>query len=688
MRLVPTIRLSGDDGGILVGAAVALVAFSMLGLVLLDVGQWFQHRRHLQVRADAAALAGAQLFNECFDTAAFTTAQAKTDIENAALKYSGMASGDYNTGWQKGVSSPEAIAFQSNTYPASGSSGDGGLGGECAQLMLDVKMTQSGLPKILSLSPLATAHAWARVELQQVLASRPSFPLAIPNFDTSKVGVTFVDENTGLELQGCTGAVVAGTTCTYAFPGPSTAITAPDGEGLTQWTLPSAGVNLPKPSAGGDLIGVRLSVGSQVGSCAQASGSATYACIELGTTNGVVGIRDYPTPASPTYPQLYQVYPSETCSPDASPFFSEVTGVTSCSATVQARVDFGATPSNVGANLTATFPDGTSIRLTAVNPNAQGGLWQGTGTIPVGDAATQSEYPVTLSWTSTKKINNSKSGTFGVVQRFTSGDDTDDGPVKMVSLSDPSVTSPYSYAYATSGSNVHSIGVTVALANAGITNKLTFLREPKSGSSTSWIQCYVPPGTPNPSPYNPELGNPGIQDGMQYGCSFTYAINQALTCPDAGGAQPIPADCVPNKPSSDEGNAIRTALNARFGCGTSSPFLNNWPNYTKPGDPRAVTMITTTYNAYANGGKSNGSQPYPVTGFADFYITGFSGDNCPTRTSSQPPTPGLDDPPPSNNKNAGYILGYFIQYAKPGDIPSGRKCQLNSQQQCTAALTR
>ena len=34
---------------------------------VVDVGNWFEHKRHLQMQADAAALAGAQEFGACPD---------------------------------------------------------------------------------------------------------------------------------------------------------------------------------------------------------------------------------------------------------------------------------------------------------------------------------------------------------------------------------------------------------------------------------------------------------------------------------------------------------------------------------------------------------------------------------------------------------------------------------------------
>src|SRR5690242_1633257 len=60
----------------------------VLGTVVVDVGNWFIHRRHLQTQVDAAALAAAGSFNGCF----LTQATANTNIANTALLYAGDTS--------------------------------------------------------------------------------------------------------------------------------------------------------------------------------------------------------------------------------------------------------------------------------------------------------------------------------------------------------------------------------------------------------------------------------------------------------------------------------------------------------------------------------------------------------------------------------------------------------------------
>jgi hypothetical protein len=100
-----------------------------------------------------------------------------------------------------------------------------------------------------------------------------------------------------------------------------------------------------------------------------------------------------------------------------------------------------------------------------------------------------------------------------------------------------------------------------------------------------------------------------------------------------------------------------------------------------------VTLVITSYNAYSNGGKGNGKDDYPVTGFGAFYITGFDGSDCKKKTGSNSDPLG-EEPPPPGASGSGDVWGYFIEYTRQGDIPSGEQCEANALAQCIAVLTR
>jgi uncharacterized membrane protein len=57
-----------EDGGVLVMVALWLPVMILFVILVVDVGSWFEHKRHLQTQADAAALAAAGDFRiPCVD---------------------------------------------------------------------------------------------------------------------------------------------------------------------------------------------------------------------------------------------------------------------------------------------------------------------------------------------------------------------------------------------------------------------------------------------------------------------------------------------------------------------------------------------------------------------------------------------------------------------------------------------
>src|SRR4029450_7976223 len=97
-----------DDGGVIVLTALLLPFAILLVSLSVDIGNWWVHKRHLQLQADAAALAGGALLGNCFS--APTTAN--TAITNEATRFGGGAGSSYNEqvgGTQKGTVS---LAFQ------------------------------------------------------------------------------------------------------------------------------------------------------------------------------------------------------------------------------------------------------------------------------------------------------------------------------------------------------------------------------------------------------------------------------------------------------------------------------------------------------------------------------------------------------------------------------------------------
>src|SRR5690242_3563693 len=77
------VRVADADGQVMIMAVGAFVMMLALAVLVVDVGNWFVHHRHLQTQVDAAALAGGQAW-------AFPcNANVDSAIETEARKYVG-----------------------------------------------------------------------------------------------------------------------------------------------------------------------------------------------------------------------------------------------------------------------------------------------------------------------------------------------------------------------------------------------------------------------------------------------------------------------------------------------------------------------------------------------------------------------------------------------------------------------
>ncbi len=657
----------------IVVAGIIVVSLAMLSGVVLQVGDWLQHRRSAQVRADAGAFAGGQLLGQCLDTSKFTAGQAVTNIHEMAKHFSGYSSAvpgaPFNP--QFGGGSVTQPTFASN---------------ECSNLTLDVSLTDSNIPALMSFFPRTTIHSFARVQLQAIQIFKGSFPLAIPEVEPKFVAATFVDEAGG-ELSGC-GATgrVTGTNCTYLLAKGAT------GNNLTPWTV-TASPNLPAVSATlGKRIGVRIGMGAQPGTCAGTGGNDNWACFDASTNSqGALMLRDYAAgsggAAQPAAPILRSVSPSNSCAPGfapqfgTSPFVSDAGGATTCSVGASARVDFGTGATNptlakasggVKAKVTATI-NGSTITLSPAAGSYDAAtttwLWtpsSGSATVPVSDAGSTSAYPITMSWqeqdgteagnTCTTAGSNKCKGNFdggAAVGRITSATSNDEGPIKLMSVTQGGVAA-YSL---TPGTKTVNLEIRIQ-SSLGVTNPpvLQALRLTSNGGGrTTAVECDGP-------------GNAAFDNSIINGCQTPYQINSSQICPDP--APPAgPADCVPTK-QGNLGVTVTKALDKRFG---NSCLPNNWPDYTKTGDLRVVVMMLTDFSALNGAGKTQ----VPVVNFAAFYMIGWTGDPC----KSPWPFPGSEP-------NGGNIWGYFIKYVSLTQIPNGVVCDPNQITPCVPVLVR
>jgi hypothetical protein len=668
-------RMRDERGSALIAAGIMAASFVLLGSVVVEVGQWLSHRRHIQVRADAAALAGGQAMAECFNSS--FASRAPMDMENAASDYAGITSSKNLQGLDQGTGEQSLISFQGNKYPdQQGVTRD--LLSECTNLMLDVKMAETGIPKFFGFSPLETVHGWARVQAQEIVSLTPTLPLAIPDVRPKQVAVTFVNNATGAALAGCPNG------CVFQLGGPTQS-----GQ-LNDW---AANATIPIPAANSN-VGMRVGIGAQVGSCAAGANQTTYRCYDNVGPGGVIALRSYDSTAagSQSAPVLRAVTPS-TCS--GTPYFSiyQATNGT-CSAGVTATVDFGASGPAAGTLVHATF-DNQTVNFT----RAAGTTW-------VSDAAASplpiegGPFPVTMSWCKppTNCINQRNFTNFNggnPVQLIYSGSDDSSsilpgGPIFAASVIDTNPASPNPVAYSFVQNQSATLAVTVGLAG-GVHLPVT-CSSGTAGTGAGYSCATDPPtllrfttGSGNDSQtYAIDCGGGNLRDMITNGCVDEYSINVPDICPDP--ANPAPTDCATVQTGAATGQ-VQQGMQARFTTnGGATCDANNYPNPGPPPnpidkDPRAVTLIITDFSAFSGSGGSQSSD-VPVVTFATFYVTGW--DGAPASCN------GINEPAPpqdAGNGQGSNIWGHFIADINLGAKPSGKVC-LPGVTPCAIALTR
>ena len=185
-----------------------------LGAIVLDVGNWYVHKRHLQTQVDAAALAGATKFVGCSFQFGNPVA-ANQAIKATALTYAGDMNRDPATSnlqlqepidvhavlngaryWDEGdpVDDATLAATLDNTFDPDGDPATPGT--PCETKTLDVKATEHDAPLLWGLLPATPSpKTKAKVEIRQIREQMRMLPFAVPEIDPAAVVALFVDED-------------------------------------------------------------------------------------------------------------------------------------------------------------------------------------------------------------------------------------------------------------------------------------------------------------------------------------------------------------------------------------------------------------------------------------------------------------------------------------------------------------
>jgi hypothetical protein len=675
---VPRIsQLAGEEGAVMVTVALALPVLILFASFAVDVGNWFEHQRHLQLQADAGALAAAGDFRYPCNAAD------DENVEKRAREYSGTETETSGYNHQVGGTPFGAVHFalNSSTYPEQPSKVDPTVVAKppCEAGMIDVKLAETDLPLFFRVAGLLTnvpfINAHARVQVFEKENVSGALPVAVPDSNPQKVRVTFFDEeNEDKELE----------SRELRYKETS--------EGLAIWANEEEPLPLTVKSG---RIGVRVALsGVESTSC----GDPLVQCYPTGG-GGLLFARGYSmegSGAQPGAPLARDAYlEKESCT---DPYFS----AGGCSVVLHANVDFGPCEEieKVGPKLTAVTRSG-SYAMT-------GGPCTGTSTsewtsepIPVPTEA--GSVPVELKWAETKgeeggnecnsKGGNKCTGGFGVVQRSFAANEGLSGPIRLAQLEEVGHESG-SELWANSFERCSSVQESCThdlVVRIGIDQSLGEMRENASSVEEEPVELRVTDASQNQSldcePHEANTSN--LQKELALGCTPVYTRNKGTDCPaqsSALWASPEPWECVAIQ-TGVEKNQVYFGMNERvFGEKTPATCLspNEWSKFPEldPGDPRIVPVFLTAFGSF-NG---SGNETVPVTGFGTFYVTGWRGSKG---NASRSICSGTSGEEPDDSTPEGTIVGHFFKYvdALNEGGASEKKCEFNSPTPCVAVLT-
>ena len=249
MRLSQNILSLGRDesGGVLVMTVIAAPLLVIVLIFVIDVANWFEHRSHLQMQADAAVFAAAEEMRIPCDN---------QPILDKANDYGGAL---YNAQVGGTPSAKVHMLINSRTYYNQAAPTDDTVNpaSPCQAGMVDVKLTETDLPWFFGVGSVPFINAHARVSILQADTSSGALPVGVPDVNPKSARIIFVDESNN-------GAVLGSRTLTkvgYV-------------NGVTVWD--NSGSPLPV-TVNTDKIGVRVALS---GSSSTARGDSVVQCYD------------------------------------------------------------------------------------------------------------------------------------------------------------------------------------------------------------------------------------------------------------------------------------------------------------------------------------------------------------------------------------------------------------------------
>lgn len=709
--------LRQDSGQVVVVFALLIPVIFVMASVVMDVGNWFVHKRHLQTQVDAAALASGPTFVGCFSD----PPSANLAIASRALAYAGdtlrpgkivAGAPDSTTNTQVQTPDDVRIVLNANRYwqqadgNVPGTDGYGldntldsadadALGDPCNERYLDVKGTDDEAPLLWGLIPLTPSpKSKAKVEIRDILSARGMLPWAVPEIDPAAVAALFVHEDNGVVFK-------------------SQLLIEADNPALpwSEWTTPVGQEDITL-DGGRENTGVIILVSKQ-DATPVISGTLSAICNQdpdlvacygnpASATSGLSFIHGYNggSVGSLQTPIVRGVELTAVGCPagdDSAPYFTLSGG---CTAAISAVVDFGI----AGATDPTLFPNCVTVNaspggtLSWAGNVVGGSRFTGSMNLP----ADEGRIELNLSWEAEDRPgppNNCNkllwSGSFNKVAAPYVADEAS-GPVQYLDLT----------AFKADGVTAVGDPNSVELNDPGNPNYKYFVTVglPKPLQIGNYTDPPLPLRMASPAGAQNRAwdcdSNVNFETEIANGCQTTYIENYRdddgdgtylwnnIKCAGWGptnlppptfgpGPPPYPSDCVITE-TGDKTGPLRGGLKLRF----ESPCTPNyWPDnaaelaeFVGPdgqaygSDPRYVTLIITDDTAFA--GLGNQAKALPIKYFAGFYVTGWDlqdNENGPQNTQGCPDPDGPSGPLKGNDPHPIYGTGYQ-QALDNGDV--------------------
>lgn len=654
----------GDQhGAVLVFFALfAPVAVLFLSFVI-DVGNWFDHARHLQLEADAGALAAAQAFQPCNDEQIYGVSGQYGGASSVTTPTGGSVASSFPLYNQQLGRTPQANIHElinSPTYYNQSSPVDGSVDATdpCSAEMVDVKLTETDLPWYFRLLSVPFINAHARVEIMQETSARGLEPLAVAERAPVGAKVYFVNEDKANEVIASASLIQTGTSA--------------QGQGVWSNAEPVS-LAIAKTNATTAHIGVIVALS---GNAAHTKcGEAYVQCFDE-KTGPLLHIAGYSNEGTGTLqaPLARQVTLSPATCSDG--YFSDSTEA--CTFGISAKIDYGSTNRH-GVSVTAVVKG--AKEKTALTYNTGTGVWAGSGKL----AALSGSNEVSLLVQCNPKAqesacasaSKSTEATIPDVHRiYAASWEGNSGTITGAWIGEaggqPLDANSFEVCEPADGNScTRRLTVTLDVgenlqAAAGYSDPLRKLRF--EGEQGVRAGC-PPPALPSGNEY---------RETIEQGCVGTYAIN---TSDPECAVNTSPYECVTvGLPGKDVG-PTEQGIKERIEKGSGTFYCaNNWQDNNNAGvpilpkdDSRIVELFVIPYGTVDAEGRSTlGREEVPIQNFAAFYVTGFPGDKC----ESDPRTGKAE------------VVGHFIKYINPQGVNGEEKCVASSIGECVAVLTR